>query len=261
MNKYSSHKTHKKSPIKAPPLRLAGQSVDAEIHRIQSEEIGGYIAGAVLVSAIAAFEWYKYIRDIPPKPILISLGAIIVVIYSLVKVLKYRKAIQTLKLGRDGERAVGEFLERLRENGYRIFHDIVGGNFNIDHLLIGETGIYTIETKTISKPIRGSAEIQYDGNKIILGKHELDRNPVIQAKAQAGWIKELIMDLTGRQIKVQPVVLFPGWYCKQPSGAEVWVFNPKALPKFLEKSNPVLTQGDVHSVSTHLSRYVRNTPL
>lgn len=38
INNFSSHKTHRKSPMKAFPLRLAGQSLDEEIHRIQSEE-------------------------------------------------------------------------------------------------------------------------------------------------------------------------------------------------------------------------------
>jgi hypothetical protein len=261
MNKFSSNKTHKKSPIKALPLRLAGQSIDEEIHRIQSEEIGAYVAVAVLFCAMAAFEWYKYLRDLPPQPILTSIGAIGIIIYCLIKVLRYRKAVRILKLGRDGERAVGEFLERLREHGYRIFHDIVGGDFNIDHLLIGETGIYTIETKTISKPVRGNHEIQFDGDIIKIGRYELDRNPVTQAKAQAKWIKELIMDLTGRRIKVQPVVLFPGWYCRQPKGSEVWVLNPKALNGFLEKTNTVLKKEEVYLLSTHLSRYVRNTPL
>jgi hypothetical protein len=45
-------------------------------------------------------------------------------------------------MAKDGEKAVGEFLERFREKGYRIFHDIVGGDFNIDHVLIGPSGIY-----------------------------------------------------------------------------------------------------------------------
>jgi hypothetical protein len=127
--------------------------------------------------------------------------------------------------------------------------------------LIGETGIYTIETKTISKPRRGNPEIQYDGEKIKIRGYELDRNPVIQAKAQAGWIKELVMDLTGRQISVQPVVLFPGWFCKQPKGSEVWVLSPKALPGFLENAKKVLKKEEVRALSTHLSRYVRNTPV
>lgn len=261
MHKFSQNKNHKKSPITSPPLRLAGQSIDEKIHRIQSEEITPYLAVAVFTFVMAVVEWYKYLRDLPPKPLMTTLGALAIIIFCLIKVINYRKSIRTLKLGRDGERAVGEYLERLREQGYRIFHDIVGGDFNIDHLLIGQTGIYTIETKTFRKPVRGKHEIKYDGKKISIGKFELNRNPVTQAKAQANWIQELIVDLTGKQYKVRPVVLFPGWYCEQPKGAEVWVLNPKALPKFLKKSNSVLTKENVHSVSTHLSRYVRTTPL
>ena len=165
MNKFSSNKNQKKSPLKALPLRLAGQSIDEEIHRIQSEEIGVYISVIVLVLAMAAFEWYKYFRDLPPRPVAISLGASIIIIFCLIKVFRYRKSIRSLQLGRDGERAVGEFLERLREKGYRVFHDIVGGDFNIDHLLVGETGIYTIETKTISRPGRGSPKYNMMANK------------------------------------------------------------------------------------------------
>jgi hypothetical protein len=260
MNKFSSKKTNKKSPIKAPPLRLAGQSIDEEIHRIQSEDIAAYVMLAVLVCAMAVFEWYKYLRDLPPKPIPITIGATAVIVYSFIKIIRYRKSVRTLKLARDGERAVGEFLERLRERGYRIFHDIVGENFNIDHLLVGETGIYTVETKTISKPVRGNQEIEYDGEKINIGGYQLDRNPVVQAKAQAGWVKDLVMDLTGRKLTVQPVVLFPGWFCIQPKGAQVWVLNPKAFEGFLEKGKIVLKREEVASISAHLSRYVRNTP-
>ena len=260
MNKLSSNKTQKKSPITAPPLRFAGQSIDEEIHRIQSEEIVVYIAALSYCSIMAATEWYKYLRDLPPKPIVTTIGAAAIIIYCLIKVFRYRKSIRSLQLGRDGERAVGEYLERLREKGYRVFHDIVGGDFNIDHLLVGETGIYTIETKTISKPSRGNPVIQYDGQQIKINGYKLDRDPVIQAKAQAGWIKELVMDLTGRKIKVQPVVLFPGWFCKNPNGADVWVLSPKSLPGFLEHSKMILKQEEVSSLSTHLSRYVRNTP-
>ena len=161
-------------------------------------------------------------------------------------------------MARDGEKAVGEFLERFREKGYRVFHDVVGGNFNIDHLLIGKTGIYTIETKTLSKPIKGKSVIQYDGSQITVNGFTPDRDPVVQAKAQASWVKDLVKDLTGKIYKVQPVVLYPGWFVQQSAGGEVWVLNPKALPGFLEKNTVSIDESLIPSIATHLSRYVRN---
>jgi hypothetical protein len=69
-------------------------------------------------------------------------------------------------LGRDGERAVGRTLERLVADGYHVFHDIVGPNWNIDHLMIGPGGIFTIETKTRSKLERGHAVIRYRAEQV-----------------------------------------------------------------------------------------------
>ncbi|MGD1866748.1 MAG: nuclease-related domain-containing protein [Phormidesmis sp.] len=42
-----------------------------------------------------------------------------------------------------------------------MFHDVVGKNFNIDHVVIGDTGIFTIETKTYRKPMRRSCQYSF----------------------------------------------------------------------------------------------------
>ena len=45
----------------------------------------------------------------------------------------------------------------------KIHHDIIGDGFNIDHILISTKGVYLIETKTYSKPLKGKTEIEFDG--------------------------------------------------------------------------------------------------
>ena len=248
----------KRSPLKAAPLRTAGQSIEEEILRIVAEDTSAYISFSIFIIIFTAYEWYRWLTNFPPRPLTFSFLAVAMLTYFVYKTVLAKRKINNLKQARDGEKAVGEFLERFREKGYRVFHDIVGGNFNIDHLLIGKSGIYTIETKTISKPTKGKHEIQYDGNQVSINGHSPDRDPVVQAKAQASWIKELVKDLTGKVYRVQPVVLYPGWFVKQPSGAEVWVLNPKALTGFLDKHEVQIDEGLIPSIATHLSRYVRN---
>jgi hypothetical protein len=124
--------------------------------------------------------------------------------------------------------------------------------------LIGEKGVFSIETKTISKPVRDQAEVSYDGKNVTINGLTPDRNPVVQAKAQSKWLQDLIKESTGRTVTVRPVLLYPGWFVsKQPKGAQVWVLNPKNLPAFLEHENGVLSQEDVSLVAYHLSRYIR----
>ncbi len=85
-----------------------------------------------------------------------------------------------------------------------------------------------------------------------------DRDPIEQAKARAGWLKELIQESTGKTFKVRPVVLYPGWFIsKQPKGVEVWVLNPKNLSAFLEHENSHLSPEEAKLAAFHLSRNIR----
>jgi hypothetical protein len=260
---YEKNKSDKpRSPLKGAPLRYAGQSLDEEIDRLWEDDLMPYVVSAIFIIGFAVQEWWKWYFNMPPHPIFISVIALIVVAYVSRKFILVRRKIRTLRMARDGERVVGQFLEGLRENGYRVLHDIVGDNFNIDHLLIGPKGVFTIETKTMSKPARGKPEIDYDGTQILVNGFKPDRDPVVQAKAQAHWIKELVKELTGKSITVRPAVVYPGWFINQTHKEikrEVWVLNPKALSSYIENSDGELSDEDVRSFHAHLSRYVRNT--
>ena len=257
---YTRNKKLKTSPIKKTPLRTAGQSIGEEINRIKTEDLVPYIGVSVFMVGSIIFEWYRWITELPPRPLAISVVAMMFIAYSGYKISKFRKQIENLKLALQGERAVGEYLDRFRAKGFRLFNDVVAGDFNIDHILIGNKGIYTIETKTISKFKKGSQTIKYDGETISVNGQIPDRDPIVQAKAQASWIKDLLRDLTGKTLKVKPVVLYPGWFVeKQPRGADVWVLSPKALDSFIENENSVIDEKLIPSIATHFSRYVRNS--
>ncbi len=115
-----------------------------------------------------------------------------------------------LRQGRDGEIAVGQFLERLREGGAQVFHDICGPGFNVDHLVIAEQGIYVIETKTYSKPAGRKACIDFDGQTLLMDGQPFISDPTAQACAAAAWIRRLIRELTGRDFRPRAVRGIPG---------------------------------------------------
>lgn len=56
--------------------------------------------------------------------------------------------------GAVGEEQVGGMLEELSQSGWRIIHDASFGRGNIDHILIGPGGVFTIETKSHPGPVR-----------------------------------------------------------------------------------------------------------
>jgi hypothetical protein len=216
----------------------------------------------VLASLMALLEWSKSFFNSPPQPKFYTFLAVLACFYGIRKILQARQDFKILKQARDGEKYVGQFLERLRESGYRVLHDVVGDGFNIDHVLVGPTGVYTIETKTIGKPAKGPYEIVYDGETVTVNGFTPVRNPIVKAKAQANWVKGFLKEVAAEDLPVQPVVLYPGWLVKpQPKGCEVWVLNPDLLPGFLNNERESLDKRDIQAIEGSLSVYVRNSAL
>lgn len=247
-----------RSPLKESPLRNPGQSVQARLDEVVDSVLMRALA-AVFMVMIAALEWWRYIQPQPPQPLLVSIIAILVIGYAAFRVYRALPELRALRLARDGEKAVGQFLEHLRRDGHEVFHDILGAGFNVDHVVIGTKGIFTVETKTRSKPVKGNATVVFDGEQIAVNGFVPDRDPVRQAKAQAGWLRALLSSSTGKSFAVRPVVLFLGWFVEQKQGAtrEVWVLNEKAFPKFLANEANVLSAEDVKLVAFHLAQYIR----
>jgi hypothetical protein len=250
--------TDKRSPLKDRPLRNPGQSLDEQIHDVTYDYIVWPVLFAVFMVILAALEWVRYLRPITPSPAIYTFGAAAGAGFAAYRFFKALPRLHALRLGRDGEKVVGQFLDRLRERGYRIFHDVSGGSFNLDHVLIGPAGVFTVETKTHSKPGR-DARVTFDGETIRINGFEPDRDPVVQAKAQASWLRGLLAESTGRKFEVRSAIVFPGWFADYtgPKEKTVWVINPKVLPTFLDHEPVRLSQEDIHLASFHLSRFVR----
>jgi len=197
-----------RSPLTAPPLRNPGQSLDEEINRVLDEDMLSYFMVAMFLLAITLMEWLRWWLNLPPQPLLYTVITVVVILYVARKLFVLRRKLRQLRLARDGERAVGQFLEALRMRGYRVLHDLIGDGFNVDHVLVGEAGLFTVETKTYHKPAKGKPEILYDGEHVTVAGHVPDRDPIVQAKAQAQWLQNILQESTGRRFKVQPIVLY-----------------------------------------------------
>jgi nuclease-like protein len=248
-----------RSPLKGKPLRSPGQSLQEQRDDLVHDRLLGPLITALVLIILAGMEWIRYLAPAKPQPLFYSLVAFGGIAYAAIRWWRVWPELKSLRLAIDGERAVGQFLERLREDGYQVFHDVIGEGFNVDHIVIGPGGVFTVETKTRSKPARGDARIVFDGERILVAGIEPDRNPMVQAKAQAGWLRALLTESTGKKFSVRPVVVYPGWFVEQKAGAtrEFWVLEPKALPAFLAHEPVVLSPEDVKLASFHLSRFIR----
>jgi len=56
--------------------------------------------------------------------------------------------------GASGEEHVGELLDELPAREWQVIHDATMGHGNVDHILIGPAGVFTVETKSAPGPVR-----------------------------------------------------------------------------------------------------------
>lgn len=254
-----SKSSSKKSPLKAKPLRVAGQSVDERIRNIIDDKGTNYAVLAVFPAVLAGMEWYRWYVDAPYSPWSYTLIAAILSPIGVYKAFKLKKELVKLKQGRDGEKAVGQYLESFREQGCKVFHDIVGDGFNLDHVVISKNGIFVIETKTYSKPSKGKATIQHNGSELIIDGFNAGSDILNQVRAQAHWLHSLIEEMTGKSYLIKPVVVFPGWFIQSNNiRSDVWVLNPKALGTYISNSQQVLNSEEVSFLSYSVSQHIRS---
>lgn len=250
-----------KSPLKDKPLRNPGESLRGEISDFIYDKILSYYLYAAFALFLAAFEWYRYFFSFAPRPWLFTFAAACILLFSVIKVVPALKKLKILRQGLDGEMAVGQHLESCREQGAKVFHDIQGEGFNLDHVIIAKSGLYVVETKSYSKPDKGEPTVIFDGEQVTLRGRGSFKEPVIQTKAGATWLRSLLKESTGKIFPVRPVLTFPGWFVQptaESKASDLWVLNPKAIPSFIENSYSKLTDEELHLAAYHLSRYIRS---
>lgn len=253
----------RRSPIKGPINRQAGQSI--------REHLNEYLDDNALLAVLPLgfMLWWLFIElvDRYSKQAtsiwLIVVLVVLATINCLYRIRKIKIEAKLKRLGLNGEQYVAQIIERdLLPKGYRVLHDIVlksgERKFNIDHLLIGSNGVFCIETKTWSKPMRGETIAVFDGQRIMLNGKVRQLDAVGQACALSNEVSLLIKKVTGISITVVPVIVVVGWYVRKgwTSIPKVLVVNEEALAPFVENVQGSLSDDCIERIVQHVSSMI-----
>ena len=239
-------------------LRTPGQSLIRKLDNINTE-INVYLFSVLFIpilitSLTVSFSYYKG-KNLNLFDVYISaIIGFIFIVFFLTKIIKLLNERKITRLGYDGEVAVGQELNQLMLKGYYVYHDFPADKFNIDHIIVGESGVFAVETKARSKPTspkaRGNATVTYNG-RLLLFPQGVDLETIEQAKRQAAWLTNWIGSAVGEKVAVRPVVALPGWYVKRTSANGMPVVNPKQFPSLFEHIAPRFVSPEMISRITH----------
>src|SRR5271163_3221818 len=124
--------------------------------------------------------------------------------------------------GATGEEHVGALLDDMSGRGWRVIHDASLGRGNVDHILIGPPGVFTIETKSHPGPVRVA---------------RVHGATLSQAQAQ----RRAIGRITG--VEAESLIVFSRAWVDRPMARRkgVRVVPARLLVRYLEKLPPRLS--------------------
>jgi len=215
-----------------------------------------------LLLGVGAFTaWFQYYRPGLLLPIALTALFVVSIPAAYLFFLRRRKPLRKLKLGWQGERAVGDALKLLERRGYHVFHDLQFDRFNIDHVVVGPGGVFAVETKTRSKRDKhgGSATVTWRDGELRIDGVKPERDHVGQAKSEAAEVGNLLRR-AGQDIWVRAVLLYPGWFVEADDPEtpdQVFVANESYFAKFVTDRERILSNEQINAAVAVLDRESR----
>lgn len=233
-------KTEAEEPFSDLPLRPAGESLRLKIERLAEAQqdllmMRLFLALTVALMAALSIRQHEYW-----SVGIFALWILGDIAWKGPKIVKISRQLWAARLGFTGERVVGEHLNQLLASGYYVFHDIPFEAYNIDHVIVGPTGVFAIETKTRRKPKENGKKIDhrvhFDGEALRWPRWK-DTDTIDQAAHNVRSLSHWLSSATGEPIRTQGIVTIPGWWIDDSTQHSVWVLNPKRIKPLVEARN------------------------
>lgn len=226
-----------KLPLTTRLLRPPGESL-----RIKIEDLGDTLIQRLFYSFIACAligigVWLTYLHLLLGSTF-ITIGLVIFT-YFAISLWNLGSYIRDCRLGFLGERAVGEELNQLLGNGWKVFHDVEFHDnpgqkpFNVDHVVVGTGGVFAIETKTRRKKVKRNQndpknEVIFNGTTLTY-PWGAERFGIDQAKQRAAYLAGWLKKQMGEEISVQPVLALPGWSVQRKGKSDLRVISGREV--------------------------------
>ena len=255
----------RRHPLRRNLLRSPGSSLRDALQAVGDKVDEYLLLGATVpFGGPALYLWQAWLADRPvtvPGLTVVTVLSLAVALYAGVRLTGLYHHRRILRLALDGELAVGEELTQLLSRGFRVYHDFPAEGFNIDHVVIGPTGVFAVETKARSKPTSGDgkrdATVVFDGRQLVF-PWGAEAHCLEQAARQAAWLQRWLRQAVGEPVPVQAVLALPGWFVERKGRGAVLVFNPgETMALFPKMSGARLDEKQVAQVAYQVEQRCR----
>lgn len=257
-----------KTPFTRHLLRPPGESLRLRIDEL-SEKLLTDILILLICSTVVGFGFWAVFKSTLVGGITLALSLPPFLFFA-------RRLWQRISLLRDynlgflGERAVGEELNALLADGWKVFHDVEFDEhpgrktFNVDHVVVGPGGLFAIETKTRSKRVvkprdKSPNIVVFDGTALEYpwGREDFGiRDARERSQHLSQWLTKSLQTVCS----FRPVLALPGWFVKRTGKSDLQVVSGRELGQLFDGLNkrPVMDPVTVKAICALLDQKCRN---
>ena len=132
-----------------------------------------------------------------------------------------------VKFVRDANVAVGHQLQQISTGANRVFHDVKTSAGVVDHVLVGQTGVYAVNVVARRGGRKGAAVLK--SNQLRFSGTD-DAMPIVDVTSGAVRLEKELSRLLGHKIRVRSVIAVPGWDIGEQANEKHLLVNERTIP-------------------------------
>lgn len=211
-------------------MHEAAQRFRDEIDRLscsQSTYLSGALVFVMLFIAAYVLQAKNLFVGYPSWQLYLQLGFLLLVSgYAIFRLGKTVLAQNQLKFVRDANVAIGHQLQQMSAQGTRIFHDVGTSSGVVDHVIIGQNGIYAVNVVARKPGKRAHARLR--GNSIEYSNSE-SQHSIVDIAAKTARLQKEFRKLLGHKVRVRSVIAVPGWDIGEQPNDEHLMVNERTI--------------------------------
>jgi hypothetical protein len=169
-------------------------------------------------------------------------------VFSLVKTVLLRRQMKFL---RDANVAIGHQLQQTSTEGTRVFHDVGTTAGIVDHVIIGQKGLYAINVVARRSSKKAHARLRENYIEYSNGKAG---QSIVDISAKTTRLQKEFRGLLGHKVRVRSVIAVPGWDVGEQSCDEHLLVNERTIAMLSgwKDNTDYLMNEDVAALQTEL---------
>lgn len=211
-------------------MHEAAQRFRDEIERV-SGALSAYLSGGLIFVMLFAVAYVFRAQELfsgYPRWQMYGLLAVLSVAacfaaWRLIKKVVWR---QQLRLHRDANVAIGHQLRQIAPGTSRVYHEVATGAGVVDHVVVGQSGIYAVNVVP-RRPARDGS-VQLVENELHFSTTERTQS-IVETAAKTSRLEREFRKLLGHKVRVRSVIAVPGWEVESQTSEKHLVVNERNL--------------------------------